>query len=495
MRRLSTEALEDLRGTVEVPDYDRSKVRAGIVHFGVGGFHRAHQAMYLDELMRGGEAYDWGICGVGVLPGDRRMRDALAGQDYLYTLVVKHPDGRLEPRVIGSVVDYLFAPDDYEAVLEKMASPDVRIVSLTVTEGGYNFHPVTGEFDAGNAAVQQDLQPHAVPRTTFGLVTEALARRRARDVPPFTVMSCDNIQGNGEVAHRMFAAFARLKDPELADWVEREVRFPSSMVDRITPVTTDADREAVGRLLGVEDAWPVVCEPFTQWVLEDSFGLGRPPFEDAGVQIVDDVEPYELMKLRLLNASHQALCYLGYLAGYRFAHEVCQDQLFVDFLLGYMDDEATPTLEPVPGVDLFAYKRQLIERFANPEVKDTLARLCAESSDRIPKWLLPVIRQQLSTGGPLTRSALVVASWARYDEGVDEQGEPIEVVDRLRDELMAAARRQRENPDAFLENRDVFGDLVDSETFMTVYRQHLASLHEHGARHTLEALVSSLGTT
>src|SRR3954454_16470829 len=225
------------------------------------------------------------------------------------------------------------------------------------------------------------------------------------------------------------------------------------MVDRITPVTTDHDRAVLNERFGIQDGWPVVCEPFTQWVLEDRFPAGRPPLESAGVQLVPDVEPYELMKLRLLNASHQALCYLGYLSGYRYAHEVCSDPLFTGFLLGYMDDEATPTLAPVPGVDLASYKHQLIERFANPEIRDTLARLCAESSDRIPKWLLPVINEELAAGGPVRRSALVVASWARYAEGVDEQGEPIEVVDNRREEVMARARRQEADPLAFLRDR------------------------------------------
>jgi mannitol 2-dehydrogenase len=232
----------------------------------------------------------------------------------------------------------------------------------------------------------------------------------------------------------------------------------------------------------------VVCEPFTQWALEDAFSDDRPPFEDVGAQLVPDVEPYELMKLRLLNASHQALCYLGYLAGYRYAHEVCQDELFTSFLLGYMDLEATPTLAPVPGVDLDAYKHQLIQRFANPEVRDTLARLCAESSDRIPKWLVPVVRERLAAGGDIRYSALVIASWARYAEGVDEQGEPIEVVDRMRDTLVARARRQNQEPLVFVSDRDLFGDLVDDERFVSAYRWALDSLHSKGARGTLEAL-------
>jgi mannitol 2-dehydrogenase len=260
------------------------------------------------------------------------------------------------------------------------------------------------------------------------------------------------------------------------------------MVDRITPVTTDDDREEIAKRFGIEDLWPVVCEDFTQWVLEDHFPQGRPPFEDAGVQLVDDVMPYELMKLRLLNASHQGLCYLGYLAGYRLVHDVCQDPLFANFLLAYMDREATPTLEPVPGVDLAHYKPQLIARFSNPYVRDTVARLCAESSDRIPKWLLPVIRQNLENGGEITRSAAIVAAWARYAEGVDEQGEKIQVVDRLADRLVATAQHNRDDALAFLRDREVFGDLVDDERFTSVYREHLASLHEHGSRATLEKL-------
>ena len=486
---LSTAALSSLGERVPVPTYDRSAVTTGIVHIGVGGFHRAHQAMYLDRLMEQGKALEWGICGVGVLPGDARMRDALKAQDGLYTLVLRHPDGTLEPRVVGSVVDYLFAPDDPEGVVERMVDPATRIVSLTVTEGGYDIHPVTGEFDPPPALLA-DLEAVGAgrpPTTMFGLVTEALARRRERGVAPFTVMSCDNLQGNGHLAQKAFTAFATLRDPELGAWVGSEVAFPSSMVDRITPATTPEAVAMVAERFGVDDAWPVVAEPFAQWALEDRFTLGRPPLEDVGVQVVDDVTPYELMKLRLLNASHQALCYLGHLTGYRLVHEVAQDPLFARFLLAYMDDEATPTLAEVPGVDLVDYKRTLIERFSNEGVRDTVARLCADSSDRIPKWLVPVVRENLAAGGQVRLSALVVASWARYAEGVDEQGEPIEVVDRLAGQLTAVARRQHEEPLVFLEDRGLFGDLVDDERFTGAYRDALASLHTRGARATLEA--------
>ncbi len=486
---LNARTLKYWRDRLALPAYDRNLVTPGVVHFGVGGFHRSHQAMYHDRLMNEGTALDWGICGVGVMAADQLMKQVLDAQDGLYTLVLKHSDGTYEPRVIGSIVEYLFAPADPEAVIEKMAAESTRIVSLTITEGGYNISDVTGEFDATNPDVIHDLEPDAVPRTTFGLITEALRRRRKRGLAPFTVMSCDNLQGNGYLTKRVFTAFARLRDPELGDWVEREVCFPNSMVDRITPVTTDADRAEVRERFGIEDRWPVVCEPYTQWVLEDAFKAGRPPYEQVGVQVVDQVEPYELMKLRLLNGSHQAMCYFAYLCGYRLVHQAAQDPLFQAFLLGYMNDEATPTLAPVPGVDLDGYKHTLIERFSNPQVRDTIARLCAESSDRIPKWLLPVVRQQLATGGEIRRSAGVVASWARYAEGVDEEGKPIEVVDRLRDSLEQLARRQRDDPDAFIANRDVFGDLANDNRFVTAYRSALSSLHQRGARATLESLI------
>jgi mannitol 2-dehydrogenase len=474
---------------VPIPAYDRARISVGVVHVGVGGFHRAHQAMYHDRLMNAGAALDWGICGVGVMAADRGMHEVLGAQDGLYTLVEKHADGSRDARVIGAVLGHRFAPDDPHAVIERMADPSTRIISLTVTEGGYNLDDATGQFDTDNPEVVHDLQPGVAPKTTFGLVTEALRRRRERELAPFTVMSCDNLEGNGRLARMAFSEFARLRDPALGDWVEREVRFPNSMVDRITPATTDADIAELRERFGVQDAWPVVCEPYTQWVLENAFSAGRPPYEDAGVQIVDDVEPYELMKLRLLNASHQALAYFGYLCGYRFVHEAAQDPLFRGLLTGYMDEEATPTLAPVPGVDLPAYKQTLVERFSNPEVRDTLARLCAESSDRIPKWLLPVIRHQLASGGEIRRSAAIVASWARYAEGVDEQGRPIEVVDRLAERLMESARRQRDDPDAFIANRDVFGDLADDPRFTAPYRSTLNALHGRGARATLSSMI------
>ena len=473
--------LPELAGRICVPTYDRAAMSVGIMHLGVGGFHRSHQAMYLDRLMASGRDLDWALRGVGVLPHDRRIVDALNGQDGLYTLVIKHPDGRLEPRVIGSITGMVFVHDDPRAVVEAMAAESVRIVSLTITEGGYLIDPVTGEFDVDHPSIQPDLQPGSEPETAFGLITAALSLRRSRGIAPFTVMSCDNVPGNGGVARRALVSFARLLDPAHADWIAESVAFPNSMVDRITPGTTDADRAALADQFGVQDAWPVVCEPFTQWVLEDHFPTGRPAWGEVGVQLVHDVAPYELMKLRMLNAGHQVVGYLGALAGFVYCHEVCQDPTFRAFLSTFMATEAAPTLPPVPGVDLDEYRRTLIDRFSNPYVRDTLVRLCAETSDRIPKFLLPSVQHNLAHGGPIEHSALVIAAWARYAEGVDDAGHPIEVVDPLREPLMAAAARQREEPTAFLAQREIFGDLVDDARFTEVYLRALASLHTVGA--------------
>jgi mannitol 2-dehydrogenase len=308
-------------------------------------------------------------------------------------------------------------------------------------------------------------------------------------VPSPTIVSCDNIEGNGDVAREAFTAYAEKTQPELAEWMTANTRFPNSMVDRITPVTTPDVIESLASEYGVEDQWPVAAEPFTAWVLEDDFPAGRPPYEDVDVLLVEDVTPYELMKLRLLNAGHQALCYFAYLAGYRLVADAAGDPLFAEFLRQYMDSEATPTLKPVPGIDLPDFKRTAIERFANPSVRDTIVRLCFGSSDRIPQWLLPVVRENLRTGGPVRLSAATVASWARYAEGVDEQGEPIDVQDQLADQLVPLAKSQSDNPTAFIENTALFGDLAKDQRFVDDYLWALDSLHRHGARATLEQLV------
>ncbi|MCU1595064.1 MAG: mannitol dehydrogenase family protein, partial [Frankiales bacterium] len=396
----------------------------GIVHIGVGNFHRSHQAMYVHRLADP----DWSICGVGMLPGDAAIRDGLLAQGGAYSLVLKHPDGTLERDEITSIREYLLAPEDPWAVVARLADPSTRVVSLTITEGGYNVDDATGRFDV--AKVAADAVEGAVPTTVFAVVCHALQRRRKAGLAPFTVVSCDNIEGNGLVARTAFSAFAALLDPGLADWMAKEVSFPSCMVDRITPATTDADRALVLDRWGIVDRVPVTAEPFTQWVLEDDFPDGRPALEEVGVQFVSDVRPYELMKLRLLNGSHQAMAYFGLLLGHEHVHEACTDRDVVALLRRYLDEEATPTLEPLPGVDLHAYKATLLERFANAEVADTLLRLAAFGSDRIPKFLLPVIRDNLSHGRSFALSATVVASWLRWLEVQSERGLGRQVVDQ-----------------------------------------------------------------
>ena len=477
---------------VALPTYDRSALTAHIVHFGVGGFHRAHQAMYLDRLLREGKT-DWAICGVGVLPHDARMRDVMAAQNCLYTLVERPPHGEENVKVIGSITEYLFAPDDPDAVIERMAEEQTKIVSLTITEGGYNLDAVTGKFDPTNPEIVAETSSDELPHTVYGLVVEALRRRRERGITPFTVMSCDNIQGNGATAKHTFSSYAEMKDPELADWIRTEVAFPNSMVDRITPATTPDDIAAIERDHGIKDGWPVVCEDFDQWVLEDHFPLGRPPYEEAGVQMVDDVLPYELMKLRLLNAGHQALGYFGYLCGYRLVHDAAQDRELARYVRAYMDNEGTPTLRRVPGVDLDQYKDTLIERFANPYVRDQVQRLCLEASDRIPKFVLPVIRDQLAAGREVRLAAAIIASLARYCEAVDEDGQPIEINDRIADTLKSYAAQQI-GPDAdelgFLTNRELFGDLIEDPRFTDPYKETLRSLHTYGAKATVKRLAN-----
>ncbi|WP_291053092.1 mannitol dehydrogenase family protein [Herbiconiux sp.] len=492
MTELNTGTLGELDPAVAVPAYDRSAVTRGIVHFGVGAFHRSHEAMFVDRLLAAG-ASDWGIAGVGTLDGDAAMRDALGAQDGLYTLVTTAPDGEVEARVIGSIVDYIFAPGHPDAVLAALRDPATRIVSLTITEGGYGIIDATGAFEPRDPATLADLEglpAGAAPTSALGFVTVGLRERRDAGQVPFTVMSCDNIQGNGHVARAAVLAFAARIDPALAEWIESSVSFPNSMVDRITPATTDESRERVSAEFGLDDRWPVLSESFVQWVLEDDFTAGRPAFDEVGVQLVADVEPYELMKLRLLNASHQAMSYLGLLSGAVYVHEVCRDRLFADFLLGYMTSEARPTLAPVPGVDLDEYSAELMRRFGSEAIKDTLMRQIVDGSDRIPKFLLPVVREQLRTGGEIERSVLVLAAWSRFIEGVADDGSALHPVDKRLDELRAAVAGEADAPGSFLDYAPVFGDLGADTRLRTAFVAARSRLAADGARATLEALVS-----
>ncbi|MDP5231496.1 MAG: mannitol dehydrogenase family protein [Cellulophaga sp.] len=476
---LQEQNLTALKNRLPVPTYNREANKAGIVHIGVGGFHRAHQAYYLHQLRQLGEASDWGICGIGLREADAKLDAVFNKQDHLYTLMVKHSDGKIEPEVIGSIVDFKMGVTDPEPVIARMAHADTRIVSLTITEGGYNFNPTTGEFNFDNPDIQHELRHPNDPITVYGFLTAALKRRRDIGFPAFTILSCDNIEHNGDMARKMLLAFAEVQDMELAEWIAQEVRFPNSMVDRITPVTTNADIETLAQDFGVIDAWPVTCEPFIQWVVEDDFSNGRPEFEKVGVQFVPDVGPYEKMKLRLLNAGHSVLGLLGALHGHPTINACMEDETFTTYLRAFLDQEATPILGNIEGIDLEQYKDSLLERFANPNIKDSVSRICSESSAKLPKFLIATLQDNIATGGSIKFATLVIAAWCYYsDKGMDRHGHPIEIIDAMGTELHQAAKQTTTDPLAFIRQESLFGTLAKNERFAKLYTEAVQKIYK-----------------
>ncbi|CAM3576334.1 mannitol dehydrogenase family protein [Zobellia roscoffensis] len=467
---LNQENLSRLSKGISIPTYNRDAVKAGIVHIGVGGFHRSHEAVYTDTLLHEPDASNWGICGVGLREGDRHIADILKKQDYLYSLIVKHPDGKVETKVIGSIIDFILSVDNPQAVIDKMADKDIKIVSLTITEGGYNFKPSNGEFDFDNADVKYDLANPKSPKTVFGYLTAALRKRKDSGITPFTIQSCDNIQHNGDMTSKMLCAFAERQDPELAAYIKKEVCFPNAMVDRITPVTSKEDISYLKTELNLVDEWPVTCEPFTQWVIEDIFCNGRPSWENVGAQFVPNVTPYEKMKIRLLNAGHSVLGLLGSIQGLETIDSTVSEPLFATYLRKFMDEEATPVLDTVEGVNLNDYKNSLIERFGNPNIKDNLARICLESSAKLPKFLIATIHDNLANGGSIKYATLVIAAWCYYsDKGVNQHNEPLDIVDAMKDELHAAASKTSEDKLSFLRLDSIFGNLIENQKFTEQY--------------------------
>lgn len=485
--KLSNENLPRLPKRLITPGYDRGQVTQGIVHIGVGGFHRAHQAVYTEQLLKQGDAQCWGICGVGLRDEDCAMRDALASQDYLYTLYELGDSADTEIQVVGSIGDFLLAGDDREALIARLADPATRIVSLTITEGGYCTDDSTGEFLSALPEIRHDLANPQAPTTVFGFLTEALARRRDAGVAPFTVMSCDNLPHNGRVARNALLGFAALRDQALCDWIAEHVTFPNSMVDRITPMTSEAHRQQLRDETGIEDAWPVVAEPFIQWVLEDKFCNGRPAWEKAGVQFTDDVAPYEEMKIGLLNGSHQALAYLGALLGYQYAHETMQDTQLRDYVRAYMDRDVTPLLPAVPGIDLEEYKDTLIERFSNSTICDQLSRIGYDGSSRLPKFVVPTLKGQINAGVSLQRTALIFAAWCQYQSGVDENGNRFSVGDSRAELVQQATRPGSDQVERVLALDPVFGKTIPAaQAFVEAFRTQLERLQTLGVRKTLE---------
>ncbi|MGC5616552.1 mannitol dehydrogenase family protein [Georgenia sp. Z1491] len=455
------------------PAYDRSGLTTGIVHFGIGNFHRSHQAMYVDRLLEAGDGDGWAICGVGLFPGDKAMRDDLAAQDFTYTLVLRDSREPLEARTIGSIVDFVYAPDDPDALVERLASPETRIVSLTITEGGYGEHP----------------DPSGTP-TAFDYIVDALALRRERGTEPFTVVSCDNIESNGVVARRSVLGHAYARGGDLAGWIEDNVAFPGSMVDRITPVTTDEDRAMVERELGVQDRRPVVGEPFVQWVLEDRFPAGRPDLGSVGVQLVDDVVPYERMKLRILNATHQLLGFTGLLAGHRYVHEAATDDVLGRLAAAYIADEARPTVGEVEGIDLADYQDTILERFGNEAIADTLVRIATDGSDRIHKFVVPVVEDLIAQDLPVRATAFTLAASAVV-AGTPELTE--QVTDRQRDRLDAAAERLGADTGTYLDDEDLFGRIGADARFREAFVAAHDAIVADGVLAAAQALLDGTG--
>ena len=483
---LSRASLAHLPGSVSVPAYDVAAVTPGIVHLGLGGFHRAHMARYTHDLMNlSPAAREWGIAGAGLMPADRAMHDALAAQDHLYTLVEQ--DGTTEQAtVIGALADVIYAGDGTAALIDAIDAPGIRIVSATVTENGYCLNRATKRLDRDHPLISADLRTPRAPKSLVGILTEGFRRRRDAGRKAFTALSCDNIQHNGNVLRQAVADFASAVDPSLATWIAREARFPNTMVDRITPVTSAENIAHLAARYDIADQRPVFCESFRQWVIEDDFANGRPAWEEVGAQFTTDVTPYEKMKLRLLNASHLAIAAPGRLMGYTYIHETLQDDNLRRYMATLMDRETGPTLDPVPGVDLADYKVTLVARFANPAIRDTVERV---NTDAPLNYLLDPIRDRLRDGAPIPLLAFAVAAWMRRVRGTDERGAPIDVRHPLADELRARAEQGRPDPRPLLGLVSLFGDLGQHPVLVETVGTWLGAIYEQGTAAALARLV------
>ena len=484
---LSPSTLGEIARLMPVPSYDRAALAPGIVHFGVGNFHRAHQAVYLDRLMNAGRASDWAILGVGTRPSDAAVVDALRPQGWMTTVVSQSAEAS-EPRVTGPMID-MIGPGEVDRTLDALVDPRIRIVSLTITEGGYYVDAKTGGFDAGHPDIVADAAG-GVP-TVFGLILAGLERRRTAGIAPFTVMSCDNLPHNGHVARAAVIGLARLRSSGLADWVGESVSFPNGMVDRITPATSDRERRLLAEEHGVLDAWPVFAEDFIQWVLEDDFPAGRPPLEEAGVEFVRDVSAHEAMKIRILNGGHAVIAYPAGLLDVAYVHEAMAHPLVSAFLDKVEREEIIPHVGKVPGTDLTAYYAKVRERFANPKIGDTVRRLCLDGSNRQPKFIVPTIRDRLAAGEDVRGLALVSALWCRYCHGETESGTDIAPNDPAWERLQKRARQARSDPATWLAQPDVYGDLKDEPRFAAPFVAALEEVWRDGTAQVLERYLAA----
>jgi len=492
-RKLSLATLSGLPDAVAQPDYDVAGIATGIVHLGLGAFHRAHQAVYTDAILRNDPV--WGICGVSLKTP--RAIDALAPQDGLYTVLERSARGT-SARVVGAVRETLFLGTARDRVIARIADPAVRVVSLTVTEKGYCHAPATRRLDLSHQDIAHDLAYPEAPASAVGVLAAGLAARRTAAGGAISVVCCDNLPQNGRTVEGIVGAFARARDPSLADWIGAHVAFPCTMVDRIVPATTQADVAEAARLLGVADAAPVVTEPYNSWVIEDRFAAARPAWEDAGAQIVADTAPFETMKLRLLNGSHSTLAYLGFLAGHEFIWQASADPLLATLIERMMATEVVPTLVAPPGVDLGAYCAEIVARFRNPALPHRTQQIAMDGSQKLPQRLLGTVRDRLAGGGSIAHLALAIAGWIRYASGLDEQGRPIAVADPLAAKFAAIAAAAHGNAshvaDGFLGLTAVFGaDLTANAAFRRAVTRDVGALFRDGVRRTLAVHVAHSG--
>lgn len=470
--------------------YDRSKVRAGILHIGVGNFHRAHEEFYTNRLLEYPDQHGWGICGAMLLPGDERLYRILKKQGQEYTLTVCGRDGHDEAYRIGSLVELLWAGENPEAVLDRIADRNIRIITMTITEGGYNIEKSTGEFILDDKAVRHDLETPRSPQTVFGFIAEGLRRRRAAGNGPVTILSCDNLQHNGNTARKAFTTFIQAQDPELAEWLKDNVTFPDSMVDRITPATRPEDVIRLNGKNGTDDQAPVYCEDFIQWVIEDDFIAGRPAWEKVGVEFTSDVTAYENMKLSLLNASHTLLSYPSFLGGYRKVDDAMHDERIAKFVKTFMDRDITPYV-PAPGnTDLELYKQTLIERFGNRSVSDQIARLCFDGISKFPVYVMPNLVKMITHHADLTRVAYLIAAYRHYLKyRTDDLGASFEIAEpwmTYDDEALISS----DDPVDFLGlSAFMLTDLKRSPEFVGLYLDKVAGIREKGAMTTLETIL------